>query len=259
MKKKFDLRNVFLSIVSFLLVSCTLSCSFLFLDNIKHAEPSPGSLTVQITGASLPGENTSSARTLVPSLTSNAKSYVVTCTQGGSEVASETLNTIASYTFNNLKPGTVTVTVNAYNHATAREAGNLIATGSKDVILTSGSAANADVQLTYSTTDGTGGSINYTIQWPAASADSFKWKIDGSPYSAAITGLESGANLIGIMSAPSVTSGPHSLIIQFLKNDVVVGYAFESVNVYANLESNSVVADGILTDKRVFTAAEIAS
>lgn len=268
MKKESDDRRFTLSILTTLMVvgclffaTLSVSCSLPFLDkNARSSGGGSGSLTVLVSQGGESGErSTSMARTLVPSLTKNAKSYAITCSQGASVVASKTLDTLTTYTFTKLAPGNYTITVNAYKDATNQTPANLIATGSSEVTLSPTGSPSVTVQLAYIQSTGTG-SFSYTLEWPAASATSLRWKFGSEDWFSAHTLTPSGGNYTYTITKEAISSGSYPLIIEFLKGTEVAGYGFEMINVYNNLESSQVVTStGDLADKRTFTAAEIQS
>jgi len=237
-----------------------MSCKFAIIDDIVTAQKS-GTLKVTV---SMEGTSMKSAeRTVVPSITLNAARYEIVCTNsGGTVIASTTLSSLADYTFTNIVPGAITVSIKAYNASSM-----LIASGSAAVTVSESAPAAANVELKLAKTAGvTSGSIALQIQWPAASATAISWYLDGSDPAdlqlAPVISDAGGGMSKATLSAANLTSVVHTVRIYFMNASINqrTGTQLELVNVYDNMTSDSWVnADGTLSDKKVYTTSEAMS
>ena len=235
------------------------SCKFHIIDNNDDTGAKPGTVTVSISQSGTSSSSRAAARTVVPSVTTNAARYDIICTNSqGTTVASTTITSDASYSFSNITPGSITVTVNAYNASSV-----LIATGSATFTLAEGSTASVPVLIKPSVTGTLKGNIALKIRWPTASASEIRWSLDGgtatvltSASTPAIT--SDGTKSSVTLSATGLTSGVHTIGINFTTGGLSSGSQLEVVNVYDNMTSDSWVnADGSLSAEREYTATEV--
>ena len=158
------------------------SCKFSIIDDPNGGSggsKQTGTLTVQFQEKDSSRSAAAIARTVVPSIATNAGSYLVECVNaGGSTVASA--HAVASLCRAFIQrpwcQGSITVRVKPTTRPSA-----LIATGETTVPLPGGSTVPVTVQLqpVPQNRQTRRGTIALQIKWPTVSADTIDWYLDG--------------------------------------------------------------------------------
>ncbi len=254
-------------IVSFILLcAALLSCS-LSSDGLDDRAPSgkSGSLIVLI--------GNDGARTLVPDILGSAESYTLTYTHATNPESSgtATILTGTAFTVQDIMPGNLVLSVEAYSSETVRDASTRIAGGTQTVTIVAGVTVNTSIILMPSQNPAiTTGNFSLGMRWPlgtvAGYVEAELRDSDGDPIETIVPAVLVGTSYSATIEPDedtSLASGRYTLVVSFYASadkSVIKGVFTESVNVYDGLTSDRWIdQDGELSAIRLFTVGDFAS